>query len=65
MRSYFDIPYGAHSAQRLDIHLPECESFPVFIYFHGGGFESGDKGARPCSLSLQTTTWSAALNRPC
>lgn len=45
MRSYPDIPYGAHSAQTLDIHLPECENFPVFIYFHGGGFESGDKGA--------------------
>ena len=45
MRSFCDISYGAHSAQKLDMHLPEQDSFPVFIYFHGGGFESGDKAA--------------------
>lgn len=29
--------------QTLDLYLPEQETFPVFIYFHGGGFEGGDK----------------------
>ena len=29
--------------QSLDIYIPDCESFPVYIYFHGGGIESGDK----------------------
>lgn len=27
----------------LDIYLPDKESFPVFVYFHGGGIEGGDK----------------------
>lgn len=30
-------------SQALDIYLPDCESFPVFIYFHGGGIEYGRK----------------------
>ena len=49
MRSFVDISYGKleNPAQKLDIYLPECESFPVFIYFHGGGIEGGDKGAHP------------------
>ena len=29
--------------QRLDLYLPDAEIFPVFIYFHGGGIESGHK----------------------
>jgi len=47
MRSYLDISYSAmgHPSQKLDIHLPdEGQSFPVFVYFHGGGFERVDKG---------------------
>ena len=23
--------------QFLDLFLPDCETFPVYIYFHGGG----------------------------
>jgi len=37
---YSDI---GHPAQKLDLYLPEAESFPIFVYFHGGGIESGDK----------------------
>ena len=29
--------------QSLDIYLPDCESFPVVIYFHYGGITRGDK----------------------
>ena len=46
MRSYLDISYSliGHPLQKLDIHLPdEGNSFPVFVYFHGGGFERGNK----------------------
>ena len=25
----------------MRLYLPECESFPVFVYFHGGGLERG------------------------
>lgn len=32
-----------HPSQYLDLYLPEKESFPLFVYFHGGGIESGDK----------------------
>lgn len=43
MKHIADISYGSDAAQRLDIYLPEKNSFDVFIYFHGGGLEAGDK----------------------
>lgn len=43
MKSFLDICYGSENEHLLDIHLPECDSFPVFVYFHGGGLEAGDK----------------------
>ncbi|MBQ4629944.1 MAG: alpha/beta hydrolase [Clostridia bacterium] len=45
MKVVKDVNYAQinHPQQMLDIYLPNCESFPVFIYFHGGGIESGDK----------------------
>lgn len=42
MKSILDVRYGK-TEQCLDIHLPECDEFPVMVYFHGGGIESGDK----------------------
>lgn len=32
-----------NAEQVLDIYLPDSKTFPVFIYFHGGGMSSGDK----------------------
>lgn len=29
--------------QKMDIYFPETKEFPVFIYFHGGGFVNGSK----------------------
>lgn len=45
MKTIMNICYGReeHPLKYLDIHLPESDSFPVMIYFHGGGLESGDK----------------------
>ncbi len=45
MRTIHNIRYSdlGHERQVLDLHLPDRESFPVFIYFHGGGIEGGDK----------------------
>ena len=43
MKSILDVCYSTENQQYLDIHLPENNIFPVLIYFHGGGLESGDK----------------------
>lgn len=45
MKAYMDIPYSAHGYDecKLDLMLPESDSFPIFVYFHGGGLEHGDK----------------------
>ena len=46
MKSFTDICYSEETEQYLDVHLPECDRFPVFLYFHGGGIERGDKAAK-------------------
>ena len=45
MRLIEDICYGKYDfdCRKLDIYLPDAEEFHVFIYFHGGGIEAGDK----------------------
>lgn len=43
MKTITDICYSKEADQYLDVYLPECDSFPVFLYFHGGGIEHGDK----------------------
>ncbi len=43
MKKIIDVCYNAETGQCLDIYLPECRSFPVFLYFHGGGLEAGSK----------------------
>lgn len=45
MKKYENIPYKSTdlSACTLDIYLPDAETFPVFVYFHGGGLEAGCK----------------------
>lgn len=46
MKVIKDICYSTlkHERQVLDLYLPDCKEFPVFVYFHGGGFENGHKG---------------------
>lgn len=41
MKSILNIPYKENLC--LDLHLPEARSFPLFVYFHGGGLCSGSK----------------------
>lgn len=43
MKTIADVCYCEENKQYLDIYLPECQRFPVFVYFHGGGLECGDK----------------------
>ncbi len=40
MKKINDITYGSSS---LDLCLPDMMPAPLFIYFHGGGLEAGDK----------------------
>lgn len=45
MKKISNIPYSdiGHVNQMLNLYLPDSEEFSVFIYFHGGGLEAGDK----------------------
>lgn len=43
MKAFTDICYCEEHKQYLDVYLPECKNFSVFVYFHGGGLECGDK----------------------
>lgn len=43
-----DVEYGLHARNVFDLWLPETApapeaGYPVFVYFHGGGFVAGDK----------------------
>ena len=44
MKTVFDVTY-TENGQKLDLWLPECENFPVFVFFHGGGLKKGDKSS--------------------
>ena len=45
MKLIKDIKYSniGHERHVLDLYLPEIDEFSVFVYFHGGGINSGDK----------------------
>src|SRR5215217_1042213 len=46
-----DLAYAAdrHAEHRLDVLVPDGaragDALPVYVYFHGGGWTSGDKAA--------------------
>lgn len=45
MRIIENIQYSIHGDYTLlDMYLPDCDEFPVFVYFHGGGLESYGRG---------------------
>lgn len=41
MKTFENINYGNDPQQLLDVYIPDAESFPVFVYFHGGGLSTG------------------------
>ena len=45
MKVIKDIYYTAvhHEEKKLDLYLPDAEEFDIFVCFHGGGMEHGDK----------------------
>lgn len=50
MRKFTDIYYTDTklNMQMLDMYLPDTEGFPVFVFFHGGGLEHGDRTHCQC-----------------
>lgn len=42
MKKIENIKYAGNGCE-LDVFLPDCEKFPVFVFFHGGGLAAGDK----------------------
>jgi len=54
MRKFTDIEYhaGGGNSRSLDLYLPEGSGFPVFVFFHGGGIERGDKAGEACATVL-------------
>ena len=52
MKNILEVCYSEKNKQYLDIHLPETDSFPVFVYFHGGGLECGDKSCEQAFCSF-------------
>lgn len=45
MKIMENVLYGKDSAaQALDVYLPDTAVSQVFVYFHGGGLDHGDKG---------------------
>lgn len=44
MQKFENISYGN---EKLDLYLPENKDFDLFVYYHGGGLERGDKASRP------------------
>ncbi len=43
MRTITDISYAPYPETLLDLYLPDSGTFPVFVFFHGGGMETGDR----------------------
>ncbi|WP_013630085.1 alpha/beta hydrolase fold domain-containing protein [Rubinisphaera brasiliensis] len=42
--SKFDVAYGDHALQRLDLYQPQdADGAPIMVYVHGGGWKRGDK----------------------
>ena len=55
MKKIENINYANSNLERqtLDIYLPDVDSFPVYIFFHGGGIESGCKSDNTFFCDLQ------------
>lgn len=48
MKTFLNLKYGAAPVQSLDLYLPDADSFPLFLYFHGGGLERGSRADTGC-----------------
>lgn len=55
MKTFIDVCYCETHKLYLDVYLPECEKFPVFVYIHGGGLKNGDKAETQGLFELLTS----------
>ena len=62
MRSMLNICYNENTQQCLDVHLPACDEFPVFLYIHGGGIKSGDKADQTVLFDYMTSHGTAVVS---
>ena len=64
MKKLLDIYYTEerHPMKMLNLYLPECESFPVFVYFHGGGLVAGDRTGSDAAMQYLTARGIATVN---
>ena len=53
MKQCFDVFYTEEKnpMQQIRIYLPDAESFPVFVYLHGGGLSAEDRTAGEVSMT--------------
>ena len=61
-----DLDYAGDGARqhRLDVIAPRnrTESLPVYVYFHGGGWTSGDKGSLTKYCAIQASAGAVVVN---
>lgn len=59
-----DLRYGPDRAHRLDVIRPAdaVEGLPVYVYFHGGGWTSGDKAALTRYAAMQAEAGMVVVN---
>ena len=45
MRSFPNVPYidDGNDRHKLNLYLPDTDVFPIYVFFHGGGFVNGSR----------------------
>ncbi|MCK0070757.1 alpha/beta hydrolase [Kordiimonas laminariae] len=57
MKTLSDIDYGQHTAQTMDVYIPEgADGAPMIFMVHGGGWRGGDK-ANSGEVDSKITHW--------
>ena len=50
MKELLDVSYRVdQDICKLDLYLPDCKTYPVIVFFHGGGLTGGNR-KRPCEI---------------